>query len=67
MSTLSDLSFESFKSACNICVSVLAEKEDASQYGEDWHVARQHALQNSLFGLGALFVVSVIRRLVFKI
>jgi len=63
MSTLS----ESIKSACNICVSVLVEKEDASQYGEDWHVARQHALQNSLFGLSALFVVSVIRRLVFKI
>jgi len=67
MSSLSDLSFESLRSAWNTCISVLAEKEDTTQYGEDWHVARQHALQNSFFGFSALTVVSVVRRLVFKI
>ena len=67
MSSLSDLSFESIRSVWNTCSSVLEEKENTTQYGEDWHVARQHALQNSLFGFSALTVVSVVRRLVFKI
>ena len=65
---LGDVSFETMKSAWATIVSVLAENDDGSYaYGEQWKESRDHAVQNSVIGGGALVFVAIVRRFIFKI
>lgn len=58
---------DTFVSTSKMVLAVLGEKEDTDKYGETWKESREMAIQNSLVGGSALLVVSLVRRLVFKI
>lgn len=47
--------------------AVLLEQEDVDKYGQHWKDNRQSAIHNSLVGGGALLIVALVRKLVFKI
>jgi len=60
-------SWEGIQSSWSTIWSVLMETDKTAKYGDEWRVSREHAMQNSLLGGSALLLVSVVRRLVFKI
>ena len=60
-------SWEGIKSSWSTIWSVLMETDKTAKYSDEWRVSREHAMQNSLLGGSALLLVSVVRRLVFKI
>ena len=61
------LNLYTFVSTSKMVIAVLGEKEDTARYGEAWKESREVAIQNSLIGGSALLVISLVRRLVFKI